>query len=75
MVSAENTQSLDGKNESHGASVGVGINFGQGANGATHSETTVNAGNNLSITSGRDATLHGAQVSGEKVGVNPPKQQ
>ncbi len=85
LVSAENTQSLDGKNESHGASVGVGINFGQGANGlslnasvnkgrgsetgngATHSETTVNAGNNLSITSGRDATLHGAQVSGEKV--------
>jgi len=35
----------------------------------------VNAGNNLSITSGRDATLHGAQVSGEKVVVNPPKQQ
>ncbi|BCQ47266.1 hypothetical protein ERHA55_47930 [Erwinia rhapontici] len=27
----------------------------------------MNAGNNLSITSGRDATLHGAQVSGEKV--------
>ena len=31
LVSAQNTQSLDGKNQSHGGSVGVGINVGQGA--------------------------------------------
>ena len=85
LLSAQNTQTVDGKNESHGASVGVGVNFGQGKNGLTlnasvnkgkgsesgnmltHTETTLNAGNNLNITSGRDTTLTGAQVSGEKV--------
>ena len=88
LTSAQNTQRLDGKNESHGGSVGVGINVGQGSNGpslnasvnrgrgsetgngTTHSETTVNAGSNLSITSGRDATLTGAQASGEAVKIN-----
>ncbi|HEY4468769.1 MAG TPA: hemagglutinin repeat-containing protein [Klebsiella sp.] len=85
LLSAQNTQTVDGKNESHGGSVGVGVNFGQGKNGLTlnasvnkgkgsesgnmltHTETTLNAGNNLNITSGRDTTLTGAQVSGEKV--------
>ena len=85
LVSAENTQQLDGKNESKGGSLGVSIGAGQGGagisvsasankgkgnetgNGITHSETTVSAGNNLNITSGRDTTLTGAQVSGEKV--------
>ncbi|WP_052118524.1 hemagglutinin repeat-containing protein [Erwinia oleae] len=85
LSSGLNSQTLDGKNESHGASVGVGINFGQGANGLSlnasvnkgkgsetgngtrHVETTVNAGKNLTISSGRDTTLTGAQVSGEKV--------
>lgn len=85
LVSAQNTQSLDGKNQSHGGSVGVGINVGQGVNGlslnasvnkgrgseigngTTYSETTVNAGDSLHITSGRDVTLTGAQVSGEAV--------
>ena len=33
LISAQNTQRLDGKNESHGGSVGVGINVGQGSNG------------------------------------------
>ncbi|MEI2604469.1 hemagglutinin repeat-containing protein [Erwinia aphidicola] len=88
LVSAQNTQRLDGKNESHGGSVGVGISVGQGANGpslnasvnrgrgsetgsgTTHSETTLNAGNALSITSGRDATLTGAQASGEAVKIS-----
>jgi len=88
LTSAQNTQRLDGKNESHGGSVGIGINVGQGSNGpslnasvnkgrgsetgngTTHSETTVNAGSNLSITSGRDATLTGAQASGEAVKIN-----
>jgi filamentous hemagglutinin len=85
LLSAQNTQTVDGKNESHGSSVGVGVNFGQGKNGLTlnasvnkgkgsesgnmltHTETTLNAGNNLNITSGRDTTLSGAQVGGEKV--------
>ncbi|WWL08368.1 hemagglutinin repeat-containing protein [Erwinia aphidicola] len=88
LVSAQNTQRLDGKNESHGGSLGVGISVGQGANGpslnasvnkgrgsetgngTTHSETTLNAGNALSITSGRDATLTGAQASGEAVKIS-----
>ncbi|NIL29062.1 hypothetical protein HB980_21290, partial [Yersinia massiliensis] len=32
-----------------------------------YSETTVNAGNLINLTSGRDALLQGAQVSGETV--------
>jgi filamentous hemagglutinin len=85
LISSQDSQKLEGKNKSQGASVGVGINFGQGANGlslnasvnagrgsesgngTTHNETTVSAGNNLNIVSGRDTTLTGAQVSGEKV--------
>ncbi len=85
LSSGLNTQTLEGKNESHGSSVGAGINFGQGwngvsvnvsvnkgkgsetGNGISHNETTINAGNNLTINSGRDTTLSGAQVSGEKV--------
>ena len=85
LISAENTHNLDGKNESHGGSVGVGINFGSGSNGisvnasvnkgkgketgngTSHTETTIDAGNNLSVTSGRDTTLTGAQISGDKV--------
>ncbi|HDL7739365.1 TPA: VENN motif pre-toxin domain-containing protein, partial [Yersinia enterocolitica] len=39
----------------------------ESGNGLTHTETTVNAGNQLNITSGRDTVLHGAQVSGETV--------
>ncbi|MBF1995118.1 hemagglutinin repeat-containing protein [Serratia symbiotica] len=88
LHSAQNTQTVDGKNESHGGSVGVGVNFGQGKNGLTlnasvnkeqgsesgnilvHSESTVNAGNHLHLTSGRDTTLTGAQVSGDKVTMN-----
>ncbi|HHT0322904.1 TPA: hemagglutinin repeat-containing protein, partial [Raoultella planticola] len=85
LVSAENTSLLEGKNDSHGSTVGVGIGVGSGGwgisvsasankgkgsesgNGTTHSETTVDAGNNLILNSGRDTTLTGAQVSGNKV--------
>ncbi|WP_039054804.1 hemagglutinin repeat-containing protein [Enterobacter sp. Bisph1] len=85
LESALNSQKLDGKNESHGSSYGVGINFGSGANGisvnasvnkgkgsekgngTSHTETTLNAGNALSIVSGRDTTLTGAQASGNNV--------
>ncbi|USS95147.1 hemagglutinin repeat-containing protein [Serratia symbiotica] len=88
LHSAQNPQTVDGKNESHCGSVGVGVNFGQGKNGLTlnasvnkeqgsesgnilvHSESTVNAGNHLHLTSGGDTTLTGAQVSGDKVTMN-----
>ncbi|MBD1378587.1 VENN motif pre-toxin domain-containing protein [Erwinia aphidicola] len=36
----------------------------------THSETTLDAGSHLSLTSGRDTTLKGAQASGEKITVD-----
>ncbi|WP_286787169.1 hemagglutinin repeat-containing protein [Leclercia sp. UBA1284] len=85
LRSAQNTQLLDGKNESKGGSVGVGIGVGSGGfglnisasvnrgkgnesgNGTTHSETTVDAGRQVNLLTGRDATLTGAQVSGETV--------
>ncbi|MGY3014234.1 adhesin HecA-like repeat protein [Ewingella americana] len=85
LISATNTSVLDGKNESHGSSVGVGLNFGgnnsgftvnasankgkgsESGNGVTHTETTLNAGNNLNIVSGHDTTLTGAQLTGDKV--------
>ncbi|MFS7193173.1 hemagglutinin repeat-containing protein [Serratia proteamaculans] len=85
LLSAANTQYLDGKNESQGGTLGVGIGVGSGGiglsvsasvnkgkgnekgNGTTHTETTVNAGNQVGITSGRDTNLIGAQVTGESV--------
>ena len=85
LQSAQNTQLLEGKNDSHGGTIGVGIGVGSGGwgisvsasankgkgsesgNGTTHSETTVDAGNKLTLNSGRDTTLTGAQVSGDKV--------
>ena len=85
LFSAENASTLSGKNESHGSSFGVGINFGQGANGLTvsasanagkghekgnsltHNETTLSVGERVTIVSGRDTTLTGAQVSGHQV--------
>lgn len=85
LISALNTSTLDGQNESHGGSAGVGIGYGSGGagisvsasvnsgkgtergNGTTRTETTVNAGDTLTIVSGRDTNLTGAQVSGESV--------
>jgi len=85
LISALNTSTLDGKNESHGGSAGVGIGYGSGGvgfsvsasvnggkgtergNGTTHTESLLNAGETLSIVSGRDATLAGAQASGKTV--------
>lgn len=57
----------------YGISVSAGVNAGKGhesGNGLTHTETTLDAGSNLNLTSGRDATLTGAQASGEKVTVD-----
>lgn len=47
----------------YGISVSAGVNAGKGhenGNGLTHSETTLDAGSHLSLTSGRDTTLQGA---------------
>ncbi|BEO28406.1 16S rRNA endonuclease CdiA [Serratia marcescens] len=57
----------------YGISVSAGVNAGKGhenGNGLTHTETTLDAGNNLNLTSGRDTRLTGAQASGEKVTVD-----
>ncbi|MCX8962642.1 filamentous hemagglutinin N-terminal domain-containing protein [Erwinia psidii] len=54
----------------NGLSLNASANKGKGAetgNGNSHVETTVNAGNHLTLSSGRDTTLTGAQVGGEKV--------
>ena len=53
-----------------GLSVSAGVNQSRGhENGSslTHTETTADAGRNLTLNSGRDALLQGAQVSGESV--------
>ncbi|SPZ51310.1 Possible hemagglutinin (DUF638) [Serratia quinivorans] len=47
-------------------SVNKGKGFDKG-NGTSYTETTVNAGNQVNITSGRDTNLIGAQVTGESV--------
>ena len=57
----------------YGISVSAGVNAGKGhenGNGLTHTETTLDAGSNLKVTSGRDTRLTGAQASGEKVTVD-----
>jgi len=57
----------------YGISVSASVNAAKGSekgNGLTHSETTLDAGNRLSLTSGRDITLTGAQASGESVKVD-----
>lgn len=54
----------------YGISVSAGVNASKGhenGNGLTHTETTLDAGNHLSLISGRDTTLQGAQASGEKI--------
>ncbi|WP_249655053.1 hemagglutinin repeat-containing protein [Pantoea agglomerans] len=57
----------------YGISVSASVNAAKGSekgNGLTHSETTLDAGSRLSLTSGRDTTLTGAQASGESVKVD-----
>ena len=57
----------------YGITVSASVNAAKGSekgNGLTHTETTLDAGSRLSLTSGRDTTLQGAQASGEKVTVN-----
>ncbi|SHN27059.1 filamentous hemagglutinin family N-terminal domain-containing protein [Pseudomonas asturiensis] len=53
-----------------GLSIFANGNSGSGrenGNGTVWTETSVNAGNQLTMNSGRDTTLEGAQVSGQKI--------
>ncbi len=53
-----------------GISISANANSSKGhekGNGVWQNETTVDAGNRVTITTGRDATIAGAQVSGETV--------
>ncbi|WP_206194076.1 hemagglutinin repeat-containing protein, partial [Serratia microhaemolytica] len=57
-------------NGSAGISFSASANMSKGherGNGTSHNETTVTAGNQLSISSGRDTSLTGAQASGDSV--------
>ena len=57
----------------YGISVSASVNGAKGSekgNGLTHSETTLDAGSQLSLTSGRDTTLQGAQANGNSVKVD-----
>ncbi|QTL40329.1 hemagglutinin repeat-containing protein [Xenorhabdus budapestensis] len=54
----------------YGIKFSAGVNKGKGhetGDGVTHTETVVDAGHQVSLKSGQDTTLKGAQVSGEKV--------
>lgn len=88
LTSAQNTQTVDGKNSSKGGSVGVGVTFGSNGagfnvnasvnrgkgfekgNSQYATDSTVNAGKTLTLSSGHDTTLKGAQVQGNKVIAN-----
>ncbi|QIC15581.1 filamentous hemagglutinin N-terminal domain-containing protein [Providencia vermicola] len=84
LTSATNTQTVDGKNESKGSSIGAGISTGgwnvnasvnkgngfEKGNSQFYTDTEVNAGKQLTLNSGKDTTLTGAQVSGETVKAN-----
>nr|WP_241666596.1 hemagglutinin repeat-containing protein [Jejubacter calystegiae] len=55
---------------SAGFTVSASVNQSRGSekgNGLTHTETTVDAGRQVSLSSGRDTLLQGAQVSGESI--------
>lgn len=56
-----------------GISVFANANKGSGnenGDGLTHTETTVDAGNKLTVNSGRDTTLRGAQLNADQVVAN-----
>lgn len=84
LTSATNTQTVDGKNESKGSSIGAGlstggwnvnasVNKGNGfekGNSQFYTDTEVTAGKQLTLNSGKDTTLIGAHASGETVKAN-----
>ncbi|MGC0944987.1 VENN motif pre-toxin domain-containing protein [Pantoea agglomerans] len=73
LRSGQGAVALQAKSGGYGISVSASVNAAKGSekgNGLTHGETTLDAGNRLSLTSGRDTTLTGAQASGESVKVD-----
>ncbi|WP_391528553.1 hemagglutinin repeat-containing protein [Photorhabdus akhurstii] len=53
-----------------GINLSASVNYGKGresGNGVSHNETTLDAGQTVTLNAGRDATLKGAQVSGEQI--------
>ncbi|RAX02149.1 hemagglutinin repeat-containing protein [Photorhabdus sp. S9-53] len=53
-----------------GINLSASANYGKGresGNDVSHNETTLDAGQTVTINAGRDATLKGAQVSGEQI--------
>lgn len=62
--------STGGGSNGYGISVFASVNAAKGnekGNGTAWTETTLDSGGTVSMTSGRDAFLNGAQVSGDKV--------
>ncbi|WP_233605557.1 hemagglutinin repeat-containing protein [Citrobacter sp. FDAARGOS_156] len=62
--------SIGGGSNGYGISVFASVNAAKGhekGNGTAWTETTLDSGGIVSMTSGRDALLNGAQVSGDKV--------
>jgi filamentous hemagglutinin len=82
LRSAQNNSSVQSKNKSSSASVGVNVSLdgtvtpmasiggskgGSNGTSTTHTETTLQAGNRLMTSSGRDTTLKGAVAQGESI--------
>ncbi len=81
LVSSQDVSTLKGSNKSGGGSIGVSAgdrgltvdvaaNAGRGkekGNSVSHVETTVDAGHDVALNSGRDALLQGTQVNGERI--------
>jgi filamentous hemagglutinin len=62
--------SIGGGSNGAGISIFANVNAAKGkdkGNGTAWSETTLDSGGNVNISSGRDTVLNGAQVSGERV--------
>ncbi|EER6096170.1 hemagglutinin repeat-containing protein [Escherichia coli] len=77
---AANTQKTTGRNSSSGGGVGVSIGAGisvfasvnaakgsEKGNGTEWTETTTDSGKTVTINSGRDTVLNGAQVNGNRI--------
>ncbi|MBT0716678.1 filamentous hemagglutinin N-terminal domain-containing protein [Rosenbergiella epipactidis] len=85
LHSSQDSETLSGKNSSHGGSLGVGIGASGNSAGIsisasvnaskgkengrslTHQETTLDSGGQVTLHSGRDTSLTGAQVNGERI--------
>ncbi|ELJ7481445.1 contact-dependent inhibition toxin CdiA [Escherichia coli] len=82
LSGAANTQKTTGRNSSSGVGVSIGAGKGAGisafasvnaakgsekGNGTEWTETTIDSGKTVTINSGRDTVLNGAQVNGNRI--------